>query len=704
MVVPTDEIPIFRNYLPSTTVTSQLLIPSSIMSSSPQSFFAHLDPIDRSVRSLIPANHSPLSHTIARNDTDIFMSHFSPIDHHSRQSPMSPSLQTVLGEMASQLRSISHHLAQSTSVRAGATHSTSINIESRPSSSQSIRSDPPLDTLSERFLRAEAEYHRLKLELAACSPVNNNNLLIPCSISRPSSSSTLPYASVLSPLSTSHPTHLPTAPESFCGKSPSAFQSISKSISPPLSITTPQFIIQPNPTPSPVGVNHPTIVSSTLLTNSTGVSPIITTSTPVTITHHDAVPTPLPPFTPLLPAVPSNSVLSPAFMMTLNNNLPTFKGLAHERPIKFITDFEIRASALVGNNDSLLLQTVQQALSDAALIWFGQLQQSTDRVSRWVDFKTRFYERYHTPVQIQTLRTELQLLFQDDTESTLDYFDRLKTLLVEIDPDCNEKWIKRKFIQKMRLDIRTRLDADINLPIRDIVRKAQNIESNIAQQKVDEKLKSVAKQQVKNTPALTTNNLSSSTEHRRRLSPLSHTDSNNFNSNNRNNFNSNNRNNNNFHSNSNHNNNNFNDASCYNSDYRSNNSNSNPSSSDRYFPNRPDLHHSPYRNTNNNHQHNNSSYSNRPDSNHPTHRHPSNVHTRFNYDDRNQSNTFVRPHQSNPSTSDYNQRSSPNNKTRYWCPHCQRHGHSWQRCSANPDGINYHPDSSSNHSKNSTGR
>jgi len=140
--------------------------------------------------------------------------------------------------------------------------------------------------------------------------------------------------------------------------------------------------------------------------------------------------------------------------MALNNNLPTFKGLTHQRPIQFINDFEIRAFALVGNNHSLLLHTVQQVLSDGALIWFGQLQKSSDRLTTWPDFKNRFYERYHASAKVRDLRIELRLLFQGDNESTLDYFDRLKILMTKIDPDYNDNWIKHKFIQKLRSGIR----------------------------------------------------------------------------------------------------------------------------------------------------------------------------------------------------------------------------------------------------------
>ena len=108
---------------------------------------------------------------------------------------------------------------------------------------------------------------------------------------------------------------------------------------------------------------------------------------------------------------------------------------------------------------------------------------------------------------------KLQLLFQGEKESTLDYFDRLKTLLVEIDPDCSEQYIKRKFVQKMQSDIRSRLDVDINVSTSVLVRKAQNIESNIEQQKIDEKLKSATQQEKKHPVILLTNNLSTNTSH-----------------------------------------------------------------------------------------------------------------------------------------------------------------------------------------------
>ncbi|CAF4634374.1 unnamed protein product, partial [Rotaria socialis] len=41
-------------------------------------------------------------------------------------------------------------------------------------------------------------------------------------------------------------------------------------------------------------------------------------------------------------------LVSTPFTMNINNILPNFKGLAEERPVQFLTEFEIRAVSLVG--------------------------------------------------------------------------------------------------------------------------------------------------------------------------------------------------------------------------------------------------------------------------------------------------------------------------------------------------------------------
>ncbi|CAF5063735.1 unnamed protein product, partial [Rotaria magnacalcarata] len=378
-----------------------------------------------------------------------------------------------------------------------------------------------------------------------------------------------------------------------------------------------------------------------------------------------------PPMTSLPP-----TILHPSFTMNLNNNLPTFKGLTHERPIQFINNFEIRASALVGSTDLLLLQTVQQVLFDGALIWFGQLQKSPDRVNTWNDFKFRFYERYHTSAKVQSLRTELRLLFQDDNENTLDYFERLKTLMTEIDPDCSDHWLKHKFIQKLRSDIRTRLDVDINLPIRDIVRKSQNIESSIEQQKVDEKLKLVANQEKKNIPSLLTNNLSiNSNNHQQLSSPPTnnlssscYTSDSIFSTHNTSNLNTYN------------NQNNLNNNSNNNYNFRPNKEkNYNNSSYGNNFTKPTNQHSNNYNNNNNNsnnHSHDNKNNSNRINRNNNynnnTNHNPIDNHPRSILNSHNSSNNSTRSRPPQSINSDNSNRSSTNKTTRWWCSHCQR--------------------------------
>jgi hypothetical protein len=559
-------------------------------------------------------------------DANIQTSCFSPNAQSNRQSPVSSSLHMVIDDLQKQMRVLSDRLDQVSPIPSCTplVRSVPVLIDSRPSSTQSIRYEQPSDKLSEEFLRAEVQYLRLKSALELRSRTTNNNRQVHNSTNPPLQSSGEPCQSIPS---SSLPFHSTTTTNNLLTSpthpSSSAFEPINKASSPMSTTTTPPVVVQP--------------------------------------------------------LVSRHSMLTPNVTMTINNNLPTFKGLAHERPIQFINDFEIRASALVGNNDSSLLQTIQQSLSDGALIWFGQLQKSSDRITTWSDFKTRFYERYHTPTKVQTLRTELRLLFQGDSESTLDYFDRLKALMNEIDPDGSDNWLKHKFIQKLRSDIRTRLDIDVHLPVRDIVRKAQLIESNIEQQKVDEKLKLAVKQEKKNMTNLITNNLSLSSNHRQQSPVISPTQS------------------------SIDNNNNYHSPTRYRREF-DNNLYHNNSSNNHHFMNRMNQQTVSYRNHNNNHHQNNN---NRID----VHRNTSSNHQRrdvpndysqSNSTNHQQSNSYIHPYQSSSANSNNTYRSSTNRKTRWWCPHCQRPGHSWERCPHNPDGVNYRPNYSSNHPSSST--
>ncbi|CAF3407298.1 unnamed protein product [Rotaria socialis] len=378
----------------------------------------------------------------------------------------------------------------------------STNMNSRPSS-RSVRIENSTNFLPE-YIQAQEENNRLKIELAlARSQMNNNE-----SISYPNQS--------LSLIPTQSPIHMKAEQSSSPQNQSSVFKPIKNSVSDnnfhcsqvlmPTNIMTPNVIrAPPRPTSSTVQI-------------------------------------------PPLSSLDISSLSTLPYTMHPNNNLPKFKGSADERPVGFLSEFEIRTATLVGKNDTLLLHAAQQALFGSALTWFGQMQNSDNPVRSWSEFKTRFYDRYRTPNQIRYFRTELNVLFQGDNERTMDFLERLKSLMIEIDPNCNEEWLIRKFVEKIRLDIRARLDFDANLTMRELIKKILTIESNIDELKIVEDLRRTALQKRKPPVSITTNNISfidssdqyapsssnKPTDHKQNYNQHSHNNNNNSFDNNRN--------------------------------------------------------------------------------------------------------------------------------------------------------------------------
>ena len=200
---------------------------------------------------------------------------------------------------------------------------------------------------------------------------------------------------------------------------------------------------------------------------------------------------------------PSSSIMP--FTMSLTNTLPSFGGKANEMPSKFITEFELRASGLFGYNDDYLIRAVQQVLSDTALTWFVQQQQELP-ITTWSQFKQLFLQRFRTPDKIELLRSRLRILWQGDTEPTADYFEKLKSLISEIEPVNSIEYLKRKFLQKLRKDIREKMTLGLTSSLSELVQKAIEIETNIIQQKIDDKLRDVHKEDNINKQKLTTIN------------------------------------------------------------------------------------------------------------------------------------------------------------------------------------------------------
>ncbi|CAF1632204.1 unnamed protein product, partial [Adineta steineri] len=208
----------------------------------------------------------------------------------------------------------------------------------------------------------------------------------------------------------------------------------------------------------------------------------------------------------IIPAAPAyTSPSTMPFTMTLNNTLPNFSGKETELPIKFITEFEVRASGLVGYNDDYLLRAVQQTLPDSAFTWFIQIQQEQS-IMTWLQFKILFLRRFRTPEKIELFRNRLRSLWQADNESSADYYERLKALISEIDPETSTDYLERKFLQELRKDIRDKMLLGLTSPLSDLVQKATEIESNIIQQKIDDKLRAAHKDATNTKPNITTIN------------------------------------------------------------------------------------------------------------------------------------------------------------------------------------------------------
>ena len=354
------------------------------MQSSQHSFFDELDPF-------CPTTHIPTSslssYSIPTHSSTIntdLMSVFTPMKRSNIHSPAtSSSTSTVLQNMQEQIKSLQDRFRQhmnslSPSVPSRSTHHTSIEPSSYLVHTNSIKA------LMDRIRQIETENNQLRWELMIRSSMNNNNLTNPS------------YQ------------HLPSLSSPHYSQYSSPFQPL----------------IQPSPLLSPTATSHvmlqtEPIFKSSMVDNASMVSSIETSDTMVQtesiseLSLVDNTPMISPPATPIitsstLPIYTSLSVLSKSlqtfvlspsttFTMTLPNDLSTFNELPNEQPIQFLNDLELQTTAIVDNNDSSILQTVQQALSDSSLIWVGRVQKSSVPIHTWQDFKVHFHQQdtYH---------------------------------------------------------------------------------------------------------------------------------------------------------------------------------------------------------------------------------------------------------------------------------------------------------------------
>ncbi|CAF4404466.1 unnamed protein product, partial [Rotaria magnacalcarata] len=101
----------------------------------------------------------------------------------------------------------------------------------------------------------------------------------------------------------------------------------------------------------------------------------------------------------------------------------------------------------------------------------------------WRQFKQLCIRRFRTSEKIESSRGRSCSLWQSHNELTADYFELLKSLKSEIEPQTSTVYIKRKFLQKLRKHIRDKMPLELTSSLSDLVQKAIEIESSIIQQK-----------------------------------------------------------------------------------------------------------------------------------------------------------------------------------------------------------------------------
>ena len=160
-------------------------------------------------------------------------------------------------------------------------------------------------------------------------------------------------------------------------------------------------------------------------------------------------------------------------------------------PTKFITEFELHSFSLFAYHDEYFLRAVKQVLSDTALICLLQLQQEFP-ITTWNEFKQVFLKRFHTPDNIESLCTSsTSSLTRGDNQSTSHYFERFKLLVSEMEPTHSLNYFKRKFFEKLRNDTRSQMPIALSSSssFSVLVQKAIEIDTNIIQQKINDKLR-----------------------------------------------------------------------------------------------------------------------------------------------------------------------------------------------------------------------
>ncbi|CAF1431195.1 unnamed protein product [Didymodactylos carnosus] len=184
-----------------------------------------------------------------------------------------------------------------------------------------------------------------------------------------------------------------------------------------------------------------------------------------------------------------NTLISAAasLVITAPDSTNKFSGKTNEAPVRFLHDYRQQALSMFKWTESQMLDSVGQWLSGGAAEWFSLLKQSNDFPQTWDEFKKIFLSRFRSPERVETLKLERKNCMQREGESVVDFYQRYRSLNIEIDPLTSSEKMTKGFLRKINADIEIRMASNVEGTLEDVVRRAEAAELAILHRKQQER-------------------------------------------------------------------------------------------------------------------------------------------------------------------------------------------------------------------------
>ncbi|XP_040368814.1 uncharacterized protein LOC121051044 isoform X2 [Rosa chinensis] len=158
----------------------------------------------------------------------------------------------------------------------------------------------------------------------------------------------------------------------------------------------------------------------------------------------------------VLPPINANFEIKPNMLSIL----PTFHGMASERPYDHIIEFDAICSTMhLGGLtlEGLKLRLFPFSLKDQACTWFHKLKPRS--ILSWADMQRVFLNAYYPHHRTTYMRDRLTKFFQEDNETFYDALERFKDIELGCPHHGLTKWLLcESFYNGLIIDDRRRLD------------------------------------------------------------------------------------------------------------------------------------------------------------------------------------------------------------------------------------------------------